>query len=105
MSFLNALHTLPDGVCIDVDVNAGAKFFQIQSYNQWRKRIEVRVSSVPQKGLANKELMVEFSTLFNVPVQKVSICSGSTASKKSIKIDDISIDKVLRIVEDRLHDG
>ena len=105
MSLSNALHTLPDGVCIDVDVNAGAKFFQIQGYNQWRKRIEVRVSSVPQKGLANKELMVEFSTLFNVPVQKVSICSGSTASKKSIKINDISIDKVLRIVEDRLHDG
>ena len=70
MSLSNALHTLPDGVCIDVDVNAGAKFFQIQGYNQWRKRIEVRVSSVPQKGLANKELMVEFSTLFNVPVQK-----------------------------------
>jgi len=105
LSLSNALHTLPDGVYIDVDVNAGAKFFQIQGYNQWRKRIEVRVASVPQKGLANKELMVEFSTLFNVPVRKVSICSGSTTSKKSIKINDVSIDKVLRIVEDRLHDG
>ncbi len=103
MSILDALHALPDGVCIDMDVNAGAKFFRIQGYNQWRKRIEVCVASVPRKGLANKELMLEFSTLFNVPVQNISICSGSTASKKSIKIHDISIDKVLKIVEDKLH--
>jgi hypothetical protein len=105
MPIADALRTLPDGVCINVDVSPNAKCFQIQGYNQWRKRIEVRVSSPAQKGAANEELTRKFSSLLNIPPQTVSIHSGSTTSKKTLKIHNISIDKVLKILQEILTNG
>jgi hypothetical protein len=105
MSLSDAVKSLPDGVRIELDVSPGAKQFQIQRYNQWRGRIEVKVVSPAQRGRANEELLREFARLFNVPTGSVSLLSGSTSSKKTIKISHVSIDAVLETLKEMVGDG
>lgn len=67
-------------------------------YNEWRKRIEVKLSQSAQKGKANEQLIGEFSSLFRMPSAAVSIESGSLNSKKTVMIRDIGRERVLAVI-------
>ncbi len=94
----NALKQVDDGVIIELNISPGAKKTAIHGYNQWRKRIEIRLSEKPQKGKANAELIYFLSTLFDVQAMDIQIISGSTNSKKSVLIMHARIEDILRIL-------
>lgn len=82
----DAIKITREGVILDLEISAGAKETAIQGYNPWRKRIEVRIAQRAQKGKANAELILFFSSLFNIHSKNIEIVSGVTSSKKSIMI-------------------
>ena len=80
---------------IDIEVTPGAKVIQVPSgYNEWRKRIEVKISEAAQKGKANEQVIEKTAALFSVPASRVSIENGMTNSKKTIRINGVSLKEI-----------
>ena len=94
----DAIRQVDDGVILELDISAGSKETAIKGYNPWRKRIEIRLSERAQKGKANAELMSFLSDLFKVHSRDVEIISGSTNSKKSVKIIQAQAQDILKIL-------
>lgn len=94
----DALRQVLDGVILDLEITPNAKNTEVHGYNQWRKRIEVRLSEMAQKGKANEQLVSFFSDLLNVSSGKIEIISGHTSSKKSVKITGVKADDVLGVL-------
>jgi len=99
MPFTDALREKKDAVFIDIEVTPGAKVIQVPSgYNEWRKRIEIKISEAAQKGKANEQVIEETAALFLVPQSRVFIENGMTGSKKTIRIDGMSLESVREIL-------
>lgn len=94
----DAVRQVEDGVILELDISAGSKETAIKGYNPWRKRIEIRLCERAQKGKANAELMFFLSNLFKVHSRDVEIISGSTNSKKSVKIIQAKAEDILKIL-------
>ena len=96
----DAIRQVEDGVILELDISAGSKETAIKGYNPWRKRIEIRLSERAQNGKANAELMFFLSNLFKVHSRDVELISGSTNSKKSVKIIQAQAEDILKILTD-----
>jgi uncharacterized protein len=83
-----ALKETEDGVLVNIDVSPNSSKFEISGYDEWRDEILVRITSIPQKGKANKEIVKEFNKLTQA---RVEIVSGLKSRHKTLKIYDISI--------------
>lgn len=94
----DAIRQVEDGVILELDISTGSKETAIKGYNPWRKRIEIRLSERAQKGKANAELMSFLSDLFKVHSRDVELISGSTNSKKSVKIIRAQAEDILKIL-------
>lgn len=103
MPFTDALREKDGAVFIDLEVTPGSKIILVPSgYNEWRKRVEVKIMQAAQKGKANEQIIEEMSALFNVSSSRVSIDNGMTSSKKTVRIDGISLSDVQNILEAKL---
>jgi uncharacterized protein YggU (UPF0235/DUF167 family) len=49
--------------------------------------LKARVSAVPEKGKANKALIILLAKTLGVPKSAISLLSGDTARKKILRID------------------
>lgn len=58
--------------------------------------LKVKVSSPPEDGKANKEVIERLSDYFDVPKSKITIKSGHTSREKVFLIDGVEIDKIPR---------
>ncbi len=92
---MEAVKKVDDGILVNIEVSSKSKKFEISGYNKWREEIEVRITSVPQKGKANKEIIKEFTNLTKSPVE---IVSGLKSHHKTLKIYDISESEFLDIL-------
>lgn len=92
---MQAVKETEEGVLVDIEVSPKSSNFRISGYNEWRDEIEVKITSIPQKGKANKEIIKEFSKLTKSTVE---ITSGLKSQHKTLKIYDISKDGFLDIL-------
>ncbi|MDY0266143.1 MAG: DUF167 domain-containing protein [Methanimicrococcus sp.] len=103
MSFEEALREKDGVVLMDLEVTPGSKIIQVPSgYNEWRKRIEVKITQAAQKGKANEQIITEIASLFNISQSKVSIESGMTSSKKTVRIEGRTLEEVRQILETKI---
>ncbi|MBX4868986.1 MULTISPECIES: DUF167 domain-containing protein [Rhizobium] len=59
--------------------------------------LRARVTSVPEKGRANKALILLVARSLRIPKSSVSLVSGETARKKILRIDGDPEDLVKRL--------
>lgn len=98
MPFENAIKMLDSGVGVDIEVTPGSKVLSVPSgYNEWRKRIEVKLTKNAQKGKANEQLIESLAELFGVSSSDIFINSGATNSKKSVVIKGISYEQAVSV--------
>lgn len=84
---MDAIRKTDGGVLIDVEVSPSSKRTEIPSgYDEWRKRIVVKVTAPPRGGKANTELVREIALRLGIPTSSVSIVAGKTSTKKTIKV-------------------
>ncbi|MDV0447893.1 hypothetical protein MsAg5_18140 [Methanosarcinaceae archaeon Ag5] len=103
MSFSDAVSVRQSSVFLDIEVTPGSKIVLVPSgYNEWRKRIEVKLSENAQKGKANDQLLSEIAKFFDISRTQVSLENGATNSKKTIRIDGVSEETVCRVLEKAL---
>lgn len=98
MSFEDAIKALDSGVSLDIEVTPGSKSISIPSgYNEWRKRIEVKLTKNAQKGKANEQLIENLAELFGINSSNVLIIGGATSSKKSVLLKGVSYEQAVSI--------
>jgi uncharacterized protein (TIGR00251 family) len=103
MSFEDAIKNASDGVIIDLEVSPGARETKVPSgYNEWRKRLEVKLKAPPERGKANEELIEALSALFGVPSARMEITSGATNSRKSIKVKGIKREEAIKTLRGKI---
>jgi uncharacterized protein (TIGR00251 family) len=103
MSFEDAIKALDSGVSVDIEVTPGSKSVSIPSgYNEWRKRIEVKLTKNAQKGKANEQLIESLAEFFGISSSSIMIISGATSSKKSVLIKGISYEQAVLVFGSRL---
>lgn len=89
-SFEKAIKETKDGIAIDLEVTPVSKKACFPAgYNQWRERIEIKLTSVAQKGKANGQLIEIVAGFFNIGQRDITIGSGAKSSKKTVIIDGI----------------
>jgi len=84
----DALKEGKDGTIIDIEVVPNSSEFRIE-YNQWSKRIRIKIRSQALKGQANKEIQAIFKEIF----RDATIIKGEHNRKKSILVSS-DIEKV-----------
>jgi uncharacterized protein len=98
MSFDEAIKDVGSGIIVDIEVTPGSRSISVPSgYNEWRKRIEVKLTKNAEKGKANEQLIECLAALFGINSSNILICSGATSSKKSLLIKGISYRQAVSI--------
>ncbi|MCE5215231.1 MAG: DUF167 domain-containing protein [Methanobacterium sp.] len=82
-----ALKEIDDGLLVNIEISPNSSKFEISGYDEWRDEIQVRITSIPQKGKANREIIKEFIKLTG---SRVEIVSGLKSRHKTLKIYDLS---------------
>ncbi|SCB60304.1 hypothetical protein GA0061105_110107 [Rhizobium aethiopicum] len=59
----------------------------IEADGEGETHLKARVTSVPEKGKANKALILLVAESLRIPKSSVSLVSGETARKKILRID------------------
>lgn len=60
-------------------------------------RLKIRLVAVPEKGLANDELIKFLSSLLEIPKRQIWITTGKTSRLKTLLIQGISLEKIQKI--------
>lgn len=103
MSFEEAITDLGSGIIIDIEVTPGSRSVLVPSgYNEWRKRIEVKLTKNAQKGKANEQLVECLAEIFGISSSNIIINSGATSSKKSLLLKGVSYQQATSIFGARL---
>ncbi len=82
------------GVLIDISVIPNSKKTGFD-YDEWSKRLKIRISEPASKGKANKSILKTFSKLFG----NCKIISGRLSGKKTILVRNCKIEDVNRMLE------
>lgn len=98
MSFEEAITDMGSGIIVDIEVTPGSRSISVPSgYNEWRKRIEVKLTKNAQKGKANEQLVECLADLFGISSSNILINSGATSSKKSLLLKGVSYKKAVSV--------
>jgi hypothetical protein len=96
----DALSLEKNGVVIAIEVTAGGKKDVFPAgYNEWRKMIGCRVSAPALEGRANKAVIELVARTLGCPVAAVSLLSGATSPQKRIRVEGMSINEALALLE------
>jgi hypothetical protein len=81
-------------VSIVIELQPSSSSTEISGINEWRKRLQVKVTSPPLKGAANQDLINLMSDFFGLPNSSVKLDSGAKDRRKRILLSDISLELV-----------
>ena len=95
-SFGDAITESGTAVILSVEVSpaSGREEF-IAGYDPWRKSIRCSVRSPPVHGKANREVAESLARSLGVPGGWVQVISGTTQSRKRVKVEGITRQEVL----------
>ena len=72
---------------IDILVTTGSKRDGVAGFDEWRKRLIVRIKERPIEGKANAAVIRFFSELFGIQRRGVRITSGQKTNQKTLEVD------------------
>ena len=90
-SFGDAITEAGKGVIIALEVSpsSGREGF-FAGYDPWRKSIRCSARSPPVQGRANREVIGSVAEALGVPAASVEVISGSTRSRKRVRVTGIT---------------
>lgn len=99
-----AIKKNPDGANLNLLItpNANTSLFPA-GFNEWQKRIEVKVRSKAQDNLANLEVIKIVAKFFNKPIKNVYIVSGKKTKKKTVLIKEVSVNTAIKKLKESLN--
>lgn len=92
------LSTEQDAVLLPVKIIPGAS--RTGYIGEWDGRARFAVSAPPEKGKANKAIVVYLAKLLGIRKRDVTIVSGLTSPQKTVRIAQIGEDAVRQALRD-----
>jgi len=89
---------------LEVEVQPGAKRQGIIGFNEWRGCLTVAVRAEAQKGKANNAVLHVLSTSLQIPKSQLQIVSGVASRSKKIRIENVSADALVQLLEPHLEE-
>lgn len=86
---------------IDILVTTGSKREEVSGFDEWRKRLIVRIKERPIEGKANAAVIRFFSGLFGIPRRGIRITSGQKTNQKTLEVDR-AVEEVRAALQDVL---
>lgn len=90
-------------VSIAIELQPSSSSSEILEINEWRQRLQVKVTSPALKGAANQDLIDLMSDFFGLSNSSVKLDSGAKDRRKRILLSDISLEIVLKKLEQYLN--
>jgi uncharacterized protein len=91
--FTDAVKKHKDGALIDLFVTTESdKAIFPTGYNQWRKRLEIKVCSPAKDNRANKEVVNTVADFFDKQDKDISVISGEKSRQKTLFVRNISLE-------------
>ena len=91
----DAIKEYQDGVSLNLFVTPKApRSIFPAGYNQWRKRIEIKVVSEAKGNKANQEVVKTIADYFHTSERNISVVRGEKSREKTLFIKDMSTDKI-----------
>jgi len=91
-----------DGASIvDIYVQASANRTKIIGIEPWRERLKISVTARPRGGEANREVLQALAEWTGVRASELSIVSGHSSRRKSVRIEKISPSQISALLEGR----
>lgn len=72
-------------------------------FNNWRKRIEVKVTSKAKDNKANLEVVEIIAKFFNLSTKNVKIIYGKKRREKNVLLKDVSVNEVIKMLKESLN--
>lgn len=86
-------------VSIAIELQPSSSSSEILGINEWRQRLQVKVTSPALKGAANQDLIDLMSDFFGLSNSSVQLDSGAKDRRKRILLSDISLEIVVEKLE------
>jgi len=104
-SFTDAITGSKEGVLLCLHVTAGSSqpVFPYK-YNQWRKSIEIKVTSVARDNKANVEVRETLARFFQLASNDVIIVEGEKSREKTVCLRKIPKDLVIERLKRVIHE-
>jgi len=90
-----------DGASIlDIYVQASANRTEIIGIEPWRERLKISVTARPRGGEANREVLQALAEWTSARASELSIVSGHSSRRKSVRIERIGLSRINALLED-----
>ena len=90
-----------DGGCIlDIYVQPSASRTEIVGIEPWRERLKISVIARPHGGEANREVLQALAEWTGARASELSIVSGHSSRRKSVRIERIGPSRINALLED-----
>nr|MBC8518033.1 YggU family protein [Euryarchaeota archaeon] len=86
-------------VSIAIELQPSSSSSEILGINEWRQRLQVKVTSPALKGAANQALIDLMADFFGLSNSSVKLDSGAKDIRKRILLSDISLEIVVEKLE------
>jgi uncharacterized protein (TIGR00251 family) len=87
------------GSVIDIYVQASANRTEIIGIEPWRERLKISVTARPRGGDANREVLQALAEWMGARVSELSIVSGHSSRRKSVRIEGIGPNRISALLE------
>jgi len=104
-SFTDAIIGSKEGVllCLHVAPGSSQTVFPYK-YNQWRKSIEIKVTSIARDNKANTEVRETLARFFQLTSNDVIIVDGEKSREKTVCLRKIPKDLVIERLQRVIHE-
>ena len=104
MSCTNAITRGKDGILLKIHVIPGSpKSVFPSGYNEWKKRIEIKVKAEAKENKANIEVIKTMAEYFDHPAKEIFIVQGQKSRDKTIVIKQMNVGDVCKKIEESLN--
>ena len=96
---LDWLREADGGSVVDIYVQASANRTEIIGIEPWRERLKISVTARPRGGDANREVLQALAEWMGARVSELSIVSGHSSRRKSVRIEGIGPNRISALLE------
>jgi uncharacterized protein len=105
MSYNDAVKDSKNGVMLQLHVVPGSSQSIFPAgYNEWRKALEIKVSTEAKDNKATAEVLKTIASFFHLPEKDVVLQSGQKSRQKTVCLKNIQVDKVLQMLGEFVHE-
>ena len=87
------------GSVVDIYVQASSNRTEIIGFERWRERLKISVTARPRGGEANREVLQALAEWSGARVSELSIVSGHSSRRKSVRIEGIGPNRISALLE------